>query len=68
MIRAVTSVKLVPHTACERLGARAHVTMDCGHTKIVKASRAPLYRTRCPTCSGVDRVDAIDSIDKDEAR
>ena len=35
---------------CASLGSYAVLTLDCGHVKRMKASAAPLAKTRCPQC------------------
>jgi hypothetical protein len=52
---------------CPKLGARVMLALECGHTKCMKASQAPVRTTDCRACDEMDRVDRIDPIDKDEA-
>lgn len=55
MTRRVVASRTEPHTDCERLGARVRLTLDCGHTKVVKASAAPRRSTRCEICAASGR-------------
>lgn len=48
--RKIVRIDWEPAADCAALGGRAVLTLDCGHVKSVRASAAPLAKTRCPQC------------------
>lgn len=49
-VREVVARTYQPTTECERLGGRVRLVLECGHVRVVAASKAPVHRMRCLEC------------------
>lgn len=54
--RKVLAWEFTPRCECERLGARVTLHLECGHDRTLRASQAPVAKTRCPECEQLARL------------